>query len=150
MELVGGALDVARVADLGPAAEPVTGPAIAFLAARRASDGPWEEDPSIASSGPPRVRPGNPAARLSLTASCAFWTGGVDPRPADLLARSVDATCRLPSFPHTQWLAAAVPGRVDAHAGLAPALLDGQPFDVATTIAAVRCLVDPHKDGPVA
>ena len=47
--------------------------ALDFLAARRGDDGFWEEDASLREVAPPWAKPGDDAAALYVTSSCAFW-----------------------------------------------------------------------------
>jgi hypothetical protein len=110
--------------------------ALDWLAGRQRPDGTWEEDEALAVDAPPWARPGDPEARLYLTANAAYWltvaaAGIVEaaaaaatpmtaldepPRPyAEELARAAD-TIRgslrsdgsWPSFLVAGWLGAAV------------------------------------------
>ncbi len=117
--------------DLGALGRAPTRRAVAWLAARQRPDGTWEEAASLARSAPPWARPGDPEARLYLTASAAFWLAVAGPtadpgrqhygpRPEDnehaaLVARAAEAfraslrpDGSWPSFLATGWLGAAV------------------------------------------
>lgn len=108
--------------DLGDAvAEPV-GRALDFLAARRGDDGFWEEHASLREVAPPWAKPGDDAAALYVTSSCAFWLARHRRPEADRAAGAIavwigpDGT--LPTFLPGAWLAAgalALLGR-DLHA----------------------------------
>jgi hypothetical protein len=97
---------LAQLDDLAPAGDKLAGRALACLIARRRSDGTWEEAEAVAGSGPPWVVPGNEAARLYLTANCAYWLR--DERAASYLAAAVGRDGRLPGPLQAHWLAAAV------------------------------------------
>lgn len=59
--------------DLGALGRPSARRALDWLAARQRPDGMWEEDKSLAGEAPPWAQPGDPEARLYLTANAAFW-----------------------------------------------------------------------------
>ena len=86
--------------------------ALDFLSHKQKSDGSWEESEELRSRTPPWVRPGDEQARLYLTANCGYWLGVLGARrdeahkAASFLTGFLDERGRLPSFPHTHWLAA--------------------------------------------
>jgi hypothetical protein len=88
--------------------------AVRFLAERQAHDGSWAEDPSVADDAPLWARPGDLAARLYVTANCAFWMAmsGLVPSAAhdaaNYLSFHLNENGELPSFPHAHWLATSV------------------------------------------
>jgi hypothetical protein len=110
--------------------------ALNWLAGCQRPDGTWEEDEALASDAPLWARPGDPEARLYLTANAAYWLTVAEadlveaaaaastaltvpdepPRPyADKLARAAAAIRgslrpdgSWPSFLVTGWLGAAV------------------------------------------
>jgi len=59
--------------DLGGLGRPAVRHALDWLASRQRPDGTWEEDPVLADQAPSWARPGDPEARLYLTANAAFW-----------------------------------------------------------------------------
>jgi hypothetical protein len=75
---------LAELDDLGALGRPAARRALAWLASRQRPDGTWEEDAALADSAPPWARPGDPEARLYLTANAGFWlaVGGSAPGPA--------------------------------------------------------------------
>jgi Prenyltransferase and squalene oxidase repeat len=123
---------LAELDDLGALGRPAAREAVAWLAGRQRPDGTWEEDESLAQAAPPWAVPGDPEARLYLTANAAFWLAvagpGTDdagrhhygPRPeenehAAIVARAAEAFRAAlrpdgswPSFLATGWLGAAV------------------------------------------
>jgi len=120
---------LAELDDLGSINRPAARRAIDWLAARQAPDGTWEEDPFLADVAPLWAKPGDPEARLYLTASAAFWltvsglqarangpldaragglhSGGVA-KAAQAIAASLNSDGSWPSFLVTGWLGAAV------------------------------------------
>jgi hypothetical protein len=70
---------LAELDDLGALGRPAAQRALAWLAGRQRPDGTWEEDESLAGSAPPWAKPGDPEARLYLTASAAFWLAVAGP-----------------------------------------------------------------------
>jgi hypothetical protein len=96
--------------DLGEAvAEPVAR-ALDFLAARRGDDGFWEEDASLAAAAPPWAKPGDDAAALYVTGSCAFWLARYGRPEADRAAGALSVWIRedgtMPTFLPGAWLVA--------------------------------------------
>jgi hypothetical protein len=115
--------------DLGALGRPPVRRALDWLANRQRRDGTWEEDAALADHAPPWARPGDPEARLYLTANAAFWltvagpearaAGPFDTRPggayagvvtkaAHALRDSLNSDGTWPSFLVTGWLGAAV------------------------------------------
>lgn len=119
----------AELDDLGALGRPAARQALDWLAQTQRPDGAWEEDPALADRAPPWARPGDPEARLYLTANAAFWLsaaglvarsgGPLDARvggayagvvagAANALAGSLREDGSWPSYLVTGWLAAAV------------------------------------------
>jgi hypothetical protein len=74
---------LAELDDLGALGRPAARRALDWLASRQQPDGSWEEDEALAPEAPAWARPGDPEARLLLTASAAFWLTVADlPAPA--------------------------------------------------------------------
>jgi hypothetical protein len=71
---------LAELDDVGALNRPAGRRALAWLASRQRADGSWEEDKALADVAPSWARPGDPEARLYLTANAAFWlaVGGPD------------------------------------------------------------------------
>ncbi|BCB81289.1 hypothetical protein GCM10022251_62240 [Phytohabitans flavus] len=63
---------LAELDDLGALGRPAACRALDWLASRQ-HDSMWEEDESLAREAPPWAQPGDPEARLYLTANAAFW-----------------------------------------------------------------------------
>src|SRR5215469_11290399 len=92
---------LAELDDLGALERPAARRAMTWLASRQRPDGTWEEDASLADSAPPWAQPGDPEARLYLTANAGFWLGvGGPPVPppapeatahAEVVARATQA-----------------------------------------------------------
>lgn len=120
---------LAELDDLGALGRPAARQALDWLAETQRPDGTWEEDPALAEEAPPWAKPGDPEARLYLTANAAFWLsaaglaaragGPLDARvggayagviagAAEALAGSLRPDGTWPSFLVTGWLAAAV------------------------------------------
>lgn len=120
---------LAELDDLGALGRPAARRALDWLATRQREDGTWEEDPTLAGSAPPWAKPGDPEARLYLTANAAFWLtvagldaragGPLDARVGGVYAGVVSAAAQAflrvlspdgtwPSFLVTGWLGAAV------------------------------------------
>jgi hypothetical protein len=59
--------------DLGALGGEVARLALDWLAGRQQPDGCWEEDEALAQDAPAWARPGDPEARLYLTAYAAYW-----------------------------------------------------------------------------
>lgn len=72
---------LAELDDLGALGRPAAQRALDWLAGRQREDGTWEEDPSLAGLAPSWARPGDPEARLYLTASAGFWLAACGPSP---------------------------------------------------------------------
>lgn len=58
--------------DLGALGRPAARRALDWLASRQ-HNSMWEEDDSLSGEAPPWAKPGDPEARLYLTANAAFW-----------------------------------------------------------------------------
>jgi hypothetical protein len=150
--------------DLGALDRPPARQALAWLIARQRPDGTWEEDESLAGTAPIYARPGDPEARLYLTANAGFWlaVGGPPVPPpaaeanahahAEVVARATQAFRAAlrddgtwPSYLVAGWLG----GALLYHAGwfyeaaqiqviLAERVPDMSPADVAWLAAALR------------
>jgi hypothetical protein len=89
---------------------PCISKALQFLLSRQAQDGSWQEAPHVAEIAPPWARPGEPMARLYLTANVGYWTATLGDHESSRLAGEylrgyLEKDGRLPSYLHTQWLA---------------------------------------------
>jgi hypothetical protein len=125
---------LAELDDLGGLGRPAARRALDWLATRQLRDGTWDEDPALADGAPPWATPGDPEARLFVTANAAFWltVAGLDARSAGPLdsrvggvyagvvtgaAHAIAETLRddgtWPSFLITGFLGAAVLYRQD-------------------------------------
>lgn len=152
--------------DLGALGRPAARHALDWLAARQLSDGGWDEDPALAGFAPEWARPGDPEARLYLTANAGFWltVAGLDARAAGPLdhrvggayAGVVQAAAQAlagqlapdgswPSFLPAGWLSAAVLHRQQMYyesariqAVLAERIPELSPADVAWLAATLR------------
>jgi hypothetical protein len=151
---------LAELDDLGALDREPARAALDWLAARQLPDGRWEEDGSLADTAPVWARPGDPEARLYLTATAGFWLavaqsdredGGPGPH-AEVVARATQAFRAAiredgswPSYLAAGWLGAALL----YHAGwfyeaaqiqvlLAERVPDMSPADVAWLAAAFR------------
>jgi hypothetical protein len=152
--------------DLGALDRPAARRALDWLANRQRPDGMWEEDRSLAGSAPPWATPGDPEARLYLTANAAFWLtvagpqartagpldsraggayAGVVAKGAQAMANSLRPDGSWPSFLVTGWLGAAVLYRQEMfyeaariQMVLADRLPDMSPADTAWLASALR------------
>lgn len=119
----------AELDDLGALSRPAARQALDWLAVTQRPDGTWEEDEALADEAPPWALPGDPEARLYLTANAAFWlsaagltaraAGPLDARVGGAYAGMIAAASAAiagslredgswPSFLVTGWLGAAV------------------------------------------
>lgn len=165
---------LAELDDLAALGRPAARQAYDWLAVAQRADGTWEEDPALADVAPPWATPGDPEARLYLTADAAFWlsAGGLTARAAGPLdervggayapvvgraataiAASLADDGSWPSFLVTGWLGAAVlhgQGRAAESARmravLAARLDDIAPAGVAWLACALRRLGVPDDD----
>src|SRR6266540_2360815 len=161
---------LAELDDLGALDREPARKALVWLAARQRPDGTWEEDESLADAAPVWARPGDPEARLYLTANASFWLAVTQPEEgepnphAEVVARATQAFRAAmredgtwPSYLAAGWLGAAL-----RRAGMSGDdwLLtaarkrltetqrsdggwpsdDGPAFDVHTTLTAIRAL----------
>jgi hypothetical protein len=154
--------------DLGALGRPAARQALDWLVATQRPDGTWEEDAALAGEAPPWAAPGDPEARLYLTAGAAFWlsaaglaaraAGPLDVRVGGAYAGVIAAAASAitgslredgswPSFLATGWLGAAVlfgQGRYLEAARmqtvLGERLPDLSPADVAALACALRRL----------
>ncbi|SRR6266508_916031 len=149
---------LAELDDLGALDREPARKALVWLAARQRPDGTWEEDESLADAAPVWARPGDPEARLYLTANASFWLAVTQPEEgepnphAEVVARATQAFRAAmredgtwPSYLAAGWLGAALL----YHAGwfyeaaqiqviLAERVPDMSPADVAWLGAAMR------------
>ncbi len=160
--------------DLGALGTQAARRALDWLVARQAADGTWEEDHSLADAAPPWARPGDPEAKLYLTANATYWltVAGLEARAAGPLdsrvggayagvvakgARAIAASLAedgtWPSFLVTGWLGAAVLYRQDMFleaAKMQVALADRipamSPADTASLAASLRRVGVPDED----
>ncbi|MFD1080070.1 prenyltransferase/squalene oxidase repeat-containing protein [Micromonospora andamanensis] len=99
---------LAELDDLGALGRPSARRALDWLAAGQQRDGCWEEDQALADSAPEWARPGDPEARLYLTANAAFWltVAGLDARAAGPLDHRVGGAYAGVVYAASQALAA--------------------------------------------
>ncbi|WP_206024919.1 prenyltransferase/squalene oxidase repeat-containing protein [Micromonospora zingiberis] len=157
---------LAELDDLGALSRPAARRALDWLAAAQRQDGCWEEDAALADVAPEWARPGDPEARLYLTANAAFWltVAGLDARAAGpldhrvggayagvvqaaghALAGHLNPDGSWPSFLAAGWLSAAVLHRQQLFyesarikAVLAERLPQASPADAAWLAATLR------------
>jgi hypothetical protein len=125
---------LAELDDLGGLGRPAARRALDWLTTRQRPDGTWEENPSLADIAPPWATPGDPEARLYITANAGFWLivaghdarsgGPLDERPggayagvvahaAEALRGQVQPDGSMPTFLVATWLTAAILYRQD-------------------------------------
>jgi hypothetical protein len=150
---------LAELDDLGALGRPAARRALDWLAGRQREDGTWEEDESLAAEAPVWARPGDPEARLYLTANAGYWltVAGAYPDAVAGAARAVSASLRedgtWPSFLVTGWLGAAVLYRQQAYYDsariqlvLSDRLSGMSPADLAWMAASLRRVGVPDGD----
>jgi hypothetical protein len=165
---------LAELDDLNALGRPATRRALDWLANRQQPDGTWEEDAALAEHAPPWAKPGDPEARLYLTANAAFWltvagpearsAGPLDSRPggayagvvtkaAHAIRDSLNPDGTWPSFLVAGWLGAAVLHRQEMYyeaARMGMVLTDRlptmSPADTAWLAAALRRVGLPDED----
>jgi Prenyltransferase and squalene oxidase repeat len=82
---------LAELDDLGALDGQPARRALAWLAGRQQPDGMWEEDPALARDAPDWLQPGNPEARLYLTANAGYWLAVGGSPALDVVARATQA-----------------------------------------------------------
>lgn len=143
---------LAELDDLGALQRDPAQHAIAWLAARQQPDGMWDEDPALARDAPDWLQPGNPEARLYLTANAGYWLA-VGGSPAhDVRGRGVQAfraslreDGTWPSYLAAGWMGGALLYHAEwfyeaaqVQVVLAERVPDMSPADVAELAAAYR------------
>jgi hypothetical protein len=149
---------LAELDDLHALGRPAALRALDFLANRQRPDGTWEERADLADHAPDWARPGDPEARLYLTANAGFWlavggdASGHAQRFAETLSRASTAFRAVlrpdgtwPGFLVTGWLGAAVLHHnrwyyeaAQMRAVLARRVPDMNSADLAWMVAALR------------
>ena len=153
---------LAELDDLGALGRDAPRRALQWLAARQRPDGTWEEDAALADSAPVWARPGDPEARLYLTANAGYWLAiGGPPVPppspeanahAEVVGRATQAFRAAmredgtwPSYLVAGWLGAALLYHAEwfyeaaqIQVILAERVPDMTPADVAWLAAAMR------------
>jgi len=163
---------LAELDDLGALGRPAARRALDWLAGQQREDGTWEEDESLAAEAPVWARPGDPEARLYLTANAGYWltvagleagsaavpeAAGAYPDAVAGAARAISASLRedgtWPSFLVTGWLGAAVLYRQQAYYDsariqlvLSDRLPGMSPADLAWMAASLRRVGVPDGD----
>jgi hypothetical protein len=106
---------LAELDDLGALDRDPARKALAWLASRQQPDGMWEEDPALADDAPDWAQPGNPEARLYLTANAGYWLAVSGSPAPEVVARAIQAfraTLRedgsWPSYLVAGWLGGAL------------------------------------------
>src|SRR4051812_12454994 len=131
---------LAEMDDLGGLRRPAAKRALDWLAGRQRLDGTWEEDPALHDSAPPWAKPGDPEARLYLTANAAYTL--TIPAPAPPWAKPGAPEARF-SLPAT---AASPPPTAAADAS--PEALPPPPYEIVLSRAA-RAMLDALDDNGV-
>jgi hypothetical protein len=152
--------------DLGALGRPAARRAMDWLATVQRPDGTWEEDASLSGWAPPWATPGDPEARLYLTALAGFWltvaghdarhAGPLDHRVGGVYAGVVHGAAQAfaaalqpdgtwPSFLAAGWLGAAVLYRQEMYyesariqVVLTDRAADMTPSDAASMASAMR------------
>ncbi|MGD8752118.1 MAG: terpene cyclase/mutase family protein [Anaerolineales bacterium] len=102
-----------RMDELGMSDSPIVHRAFVYILRVQRDDGGWNEDASIAKYDPPPwASPGEPWARVYLSAQSAFWlaAGGYRSHPGfqralDFLLKHQEESGRFQGFPHSTWIA---------------------------------------------
>ncbi|GAA4687584.1 hypothetical protein Prum_035220 [Phytohabitans rumicis] len=139
---------LAELDDLGALGRPAARRAFDWLASRQ-RDSMWEEDEALAAEAPTWAKPGDPEARLYLTANAAFWLSVAPAKYEDQLRAAAQAIAAhlgadgsWPSFLVSAWLSAAVLHRQDMFyeaARIQIMLGDRLPQMTPADVAAMAC-----------
>jgi hypothetical protein len=143
---------LAELDDLGALDRDAARRALGWLAARQQPDGMWEEDPALARDAPDWLQPGNPEARLYLTANAGYWLAVGGSTAHDVRGRGVQAfraslreDGTWPSYLAAGWLGGAMLYHAEwfyeaaqVQVVLAERVPDMSPADVAELAAAYR------------
>jgi hypothetical protein len=102
--------------ELGLLDSPAAQRSFEVLLRTQREDGGWDEEAAISEYDPPPwAIPGEPSARVYLTAQSAFWLAAVGyrsqpgfPRALDFLLDHQEESGKVQGFPHNTWIATSV------------------------------------------